>query len=121
MAASREFLESLSADATRLGQFILDPDAVMSDAGLSDEDKATIRTGFTGIIWARMSGVSAKEAFRMNLLPPISPQQVVPAPAPAPAQAPQVQMAPLQVPPLQFMFQTLPVIAVWYPPYYGSR
>jgi hypothetical protein len=120
MVTSREFLESLSADATRLGQFILDPDAVMSDAGLSDEDKATIRSGFTGIIFARMSGVSAEEAFRMNLLPPISPQQVAPSGAPAPPQGPPVQMTPIH-PPFQFMFQAPPLIAIWCPPFYGNR
>jgi hypothetical protein len=121
MTTSREFLESLSSDATRLGQFILDPDAIMSDAGLSDEDKATIRSGFTGIIFARMSGVSAVEAFRMTLQPPIPPQHVGLSGVPAPSQAPPIQMTPPQVPPPQFMFQTPPLIAIWCPQFYGNR
>jgi hypothetical protein len=65
MATLKEFLSDLAQDPQRLGEFILDPDAAMDAAELNDEDKDALRSGFTGIIYARLSGMSVDESFQI--------------------------------------------------------
>ena len=65
MATLRELLSELAQNPQRLGEFILDPDAVMDAAELSDEDKRALRSGFTGVIYARLAGMSVDESFQI--------------------------------------------------------
>jgi hypothetical protein len=63
MTTLKEFLSNLAQDPKSLGEFIIDPDGSMSAAEVSEQDKQAIRSGFTNIIYARLSGVSVDEAF----------------------------------------------------------
>src|SRR3954468_12005720 len=96
MATLREFLAELATDATRLGEFILDPDTSMSGAELSEADKAALRSGFGNVIAARLAGLPAEEAFAFTLQMPQIPQAAV-----GPSAQLQLQL-PVQFPPLQF-------------------
>lgn len=119
MATLREFLSELATDATRLGEFILDPDASMSGAELSEADKAALRSGFANVIAARLAGLPAQEAFAATLQAPaaaglfpslqISPLQISPLQITPPLQLP-LQISPPQiVPPLQLPLQFPPL------------
>jgi hypothetical protein len=102
MADLKAFLATLATDPSRLGEFIRDPEAAMVAEGLSEDDKAALKSGFPGIIHARLAGVSIDDAFKVTLRPPVSPQQFV-FPVQLQQLAPQFQ----QLPP-QFIFQQLP-------------
>ncbi len=65
MATLKELLSELAQDPQRLGEFILNPDAVMEAAELSDEDKHALKSGFTGIIYARLAGANIEDAFQI--------------------------------------------------------
>ena len=41
----KKFLGELAADPTKLGKFILDPDAAMNAAGIPDDQKGDIKSG----------------------------------------------------------------------------
>src|SRR5215813_2066904 len=77
MADLKEFLASLATDPHKLGEFIHDPEAAMTAAQLSDDDKAAIKSGFPALIHARLAGVSVQDVFKTTLRPPVSPQQFV--------------------------------------------
>lgn len=77
MADLKEFLANLATDPSALGNFIIDPDAAMKRAQLSEEDQAALKSGFPGLIHARLAGVPIKDVFDVTLRPPVSPQQFV--------------------------------------------
>ena len=52
----RRFLVGLATNADQLGRFIKDPDGSMRDAGLSEGDRATLKSGNAATIYARLSG-----------------------------------------------------------------
>lgn len=45
MIELRDFLATLAVDPLKLGEFIHDPEAVITAADLSEADKATLRSG----------------------------------------------------------------------------
>jgi hypothetical protein len=123
MADLREFLSELATDPQRLGQFILDPEAAMTEAELSEEDKQALRSGFPAIIYARLAGLSTERAFQIDLPRPGG-QQPLQFPQFPPLQFPQQfpQFPPLQFPqqfpqfpPLQFpqQFPQFPPPQIW--------
>jgi hypothetical protein len=110
MADLKEFLAGLATEPARLGEFIMDPEAVAKKAGLSEDDVAALKSGLPGLIHARLAGVSLEDAFNVTLRPPVSPNQFVfPVQLQQPLQISQLQ-SPLQFPqfPPQFIFQQLP-------------
>ena len=56
--ALRTFLVSLATDAAKLGKFVKDPDTAMEEAGLNPTDQATLKSGNSAAIYARLAGVS---------------------------------------------------------------
>lgn len=71
MANLIDFLAELAINPQKLGEFIHDPEAAMSAEGLSSEDQAALRSGFPGIIYARLAGVPIQQAFQLTSPPPI--------------------------------------------------
>jgi hypothetical protein len=73
----KKFLTELAQDAEKLGKFIQDPEKAMKTAGLSPEDQAALRSGFPGVIYARLAGLPIEEAFKIppskRKLPPLFP------------------------------------------------
>jgi len=118
----KEFMSGLATDPRKLGEFLHEPEDTMSAANLSEEDKAAIRSGVPGIIYARLTGVPKEHAFW-----PV--QLVKRTPTPASLQVPPqyvVQPPPQHVVypppqyvvyPPQFVVQPPPQYVV-YPPYY---
>jgi hypothetical protein len=105
MAELREFLSELATNPSRLGEFIQDPEAAMTAAELSDEDKTALQSGFPAMIYARLMGVPAEQAFTIRA--PIAPPQIAQV-------APQI--VPLQLPPQlppQIVWPVLPPQIVW--------
>jgi hypothetical protein len=105
MATLKDFLSELAIDANKLGQFIHDPEAAMTAAQLSDEDKAALRSGFPGVIYARMAGLSTEKAFEITLRPPVGPMQIV-----LPPQLPLVHQLPPQLPLVHQLPPQLPLV-----------
>ena len=67
----KEFLSNLATDPRKLGEFLHEPEAAMSAANLSEEDKTALKSGFSGIVAARLAGASLEEAFKwMKVGPP---------------------------------------------------
>jgi hypothetical protein len=60
----KEFLKNLATDARKLGEFLHEPEAAMSAANLSEEDKTALRSGVAGMVAARMAGVPLDQAFK---------------------------------------------------------
>src|SRR5215217_7611861 len=52
----RSFLVNLATDPARLGEFIRDPDAAMSDIDLDTQDQAALKSGNPAAIYARITG-----------------------------------------------------------------
>ena len=52
----RSFLVNLATDPARLGEFIRDPDAAMSDTDLDTQDQAALKSGNPAAIYARITG-----------------------------------------------------------------
>ena len=75
MATLKELLSDLAQNPRRLGEFILDPDTVMDEAELSDDDKRAMRSGFAGIVYARLAGMAVEDAFQLASQPPPTPVQ----------------------------------------------
>ncbi|HYW72774.1 MAG TPA: hypothetical protein VE961_17245 [Pyrinomonadaceae bacterium] len=50
----KEFLCELATDPKRLGAFISDPDAAMSEAGLEDDDRHVLKSGNMALIHQRL-------------------------------------------------------------------
>ena len=92
----------------------------MAAAELSDEDKAALRSGFPGIIYARLAGLSLEDSFGITLRPPVSPLQIVFPQQLPPQQLPPQQLPlqlPLQLPPqLPPVFQLPPQLPPVFPP-----
>jgi hypothetical protein len=65
MANLEEFLAALAVDPKKLGEFIHDPDTVMKAEELSDDDATALRSGFAGVIHARLAGVEKERAFTL--------------------------------------------------------
>jgi hypothetical protein len=126
MATLREFLSELATDPTRLGEFILDPDAAMSAAELSEADKAALRSGFANLIAARLAGLPAEEAFAATLQAPQAAQaaaglfpslQITPQLQLFPQLVPlQFPITPPIIPPLQFFPPPPPQVMLQFPP-----
>ncbi|PYK86595.1 MAG: hypothetical protein DME40_16095 [Verrucomicrobia bacterium] len=54
----KEFLSNLATDPWKLGEFLHAPEPVMSAANLSEADKTALRSGVSGMVAARLAGVS---------------------------------------------------------------
>src|SRR5438105_15608138 len=54
----KEFLSNLATDPRKLGEFLHAPEAVMSFGNLSEADKTALRSGVSGMVAARLAGVS---------------------------------------------------------------
>jgi hypothetical protein len=84
VAKLKDFLTELAIDPKKLGDFIHDPEAAMTAAGLNDEDKAALRFGFPDVIYARLAGVPIQEAFQKYFLTMSPPPPPEPEPEPEP-------------------------------------
>lgn len=69
MAKLIDFLAELAINPQKLGEFIHDPEATMTAERLSSEDQAALRSGFPGIIYARLAGVPIQQAFQLTSSP----------------------------------------------------
>ena len=74
MAELKDFLAELAINPKKLGEFIHDPEAAMTKAELSKEDKAALLSGFPSIIYARLAGVPTQQAFQITSSSPIGMQ-----------------------------------------------
>jgi hypothetical protein len=83
-----DFLTELAIEPQKLGQFIHDPEATMTAASLSSEDKAALRFGFPDVIYARLAGVPIQEAFQKYFLTMSPPPPPEPEPEPKPEPEP---------------------------------
>src|SRR5215470_13117417 len=109
----KEFLSNLATDPRKLGEFLHEPEAAMSAANLSEEDKTALKSGFSGMVAARLAGVSLEEAFKWVAVAPQPPAWWV-------AWTPQPQFVVYPPPqyvvyPPQFVVQPPPQYVV-YPP-----
>ena len=102
---SRNFFSDLAQDPNALGGFILDPEAAMEAAELDEEDRKAMRSGFTGVIYARMAGMTSRRLKIPELLPGARRGRGARAGSPAPQPFPQVPVQFQQLPP---QFQQLP-------------
>jgi len=131
----KEFMSGLATDPRKLGEFLHEPEDTMSAANLSEEDKAALRSGVPGMIYARLKGVSMEHAFwpvTLNKAPPAPapqyfvqppPQHVVYPPPQYVVYPPQFVVQPppqYVVYPPQFVVQPPPQYVV-YPPYYPGK
>src|SRR5215472_4193764 len=130
MADLKEFLAELAIDPQKLGEFIHDPESAMEAAGLTDNDKAALRSGFASIIYARLAGLPTEQAFQVNLRAPVGPPQIVmpviqqvlpqlPLQGVFPPQLPVIQQLPpviQQLPPQLPVIQQLPPTIHQLPP-----
>src|SRR5438094_5469021 len=71
----KEFLSNLATDPRKLGEFLHAPEAVMSFGNLSEADKTALRSGVSGMVAARLAGVSLDQE---------TPQRPPPTPPPPP-------------------------------------
>ena len=62
----KKFLSNLATDPRKLGEFLHEPEAAMSTANLSEEDKTALRSGVSGMIAARLAGVPLDKAFQLQ-------------------------------------------------------
>jgi hypothetical protein len=92
MVELKKFLAELAVDPVKLGEFIHDPNAAMTAAELSDEDKDALKSGFPGIIYARLSGLSIEDAFNARAI--IAPNNVPWWPIIAPNNVARYQLPP---------------------------
>ena len=131
MAELKDFLSELAINPQKLGEFIHDPEAAMTAAELTNEDKAALRSGFPGIIYARLAGIPTKEAFQIASRPPDSTQQNVSFSQFLPNYPPQIwpqvwpppQIWPQIHPPPQIWPQVWPPPQIWpqvWPPQPGG-
>ena len=67
----KEFLSNLATDPRKLGEFLHAPEAVMSFGNLSEADKTALRSGVSGMVAARLAGVSLDQETPQP--PPIRP------------------------------------------------
>jgi len=74
VAELKDFLAELAINPKKLGEFIHDPEAAMTKAELSKEDKAALLSGFPSIIYARLAGVPTQQAFQITSSSPIGMQ-----------------------------------------------
>lgn len=130
MATLKEFLSQLALDASKLGEFIHDPEASMTAGELGDEDKGALRSGFPSIIFARLAGVPTDEAFNLTLRQPATLQQlmhpvtlqqlvsypVVVSPVTVPQMPPVFQLPPQLPPQMPPVFQLPPQLPPQMPP-----
>ena len=116
----KEFMSGLATDPRKLGEFLHEPEETMSAANLSEEDKAALRSGVPGMIYARLKGVSMEHAFwpvTLNKAPPAPAPQYFVQPPPQHVVYPPPQYV---VYPPQFVVQPPPQYVV-YPPYYPGK
>jgi len=131
MSDLKTFLSKIAVDPTKLGEFLLDPEKVMSAAKLSDEDKTALRAGVPALIAARLAGraldeilgLQAGQPFQFVVQPPqfvVHPPQFVVQPPPQFVVHPPhfvVQPPPqFVVHPPQFVVQPPPQFVVYPPP-----
>ena len=98
----KEFLSNLAIDAHKLGEFLHEPEAAMSAAALSEEDKAALRSGVAGMVAARLAGVPLDQAFML-----LAYQKGAAVPAPPMIHPIQVQP---QAAPMIHNIQALPMV-----------
>src|SRR5436190_5466529 len=82
----KEFLSNLATDPRKLGEFLHAPEAVMSFGNLSEADKTALRSGVSGMVAARLAGVSLDQETPQP--PPIGPRPQPPPPHPNPPPPP---------------------------------
>src|SRR5262245_1076569 len=104
MATLKEFLADVALDPQKIGAFIQDPATQMKTAERSAEDHAALRSGFPGMIYARLSGQPVSEAFQVREGAAVAiPAAQLPVPAQLPPQIQLMQLPPqiqlLQLPP----------------------
>src|SRR5436853_3992952 len=73
--ALKQFMVNLASDIGGLSKFIANPQAVATEAGLSQEDRDILFSGDQNRIYAALAGIE-----------PPKPQETPPAPAPAAAE-----------------------------------
>ena len=80
----KEFLSNLATDARKLGEFLHAPEATMSAANLSEADKAALKSGVSGMVAARLAGVSLDQETPQppQIGPSPQPPQIGPSPQP---------------------------------------
>lgn len=59
----KDFLSELAINPEKLGSFIHNPEESMKSAQLDEEDQDALKSGFAGMIYARLAGVPTEEAF----------------------------------------------------------
>src|SRR5437762_7038036 len=77
----KEFLSNLATDARKLGEFLHEPEAAMSAANLSEEDKTALRSGVAGMVAARLAGVPLDKAFQLQSTMYVCYMKAAPEPA----------------------------------------
>src|SRR5437667_5746836 len=70
----KEFLSNLATDPRKLGEFLHAPEDMMSAANLSEGDKAALRSGVPGMVYACLMGVPLDEAFLPNQIIKVTPE-----------------------------------------------
>ncbi len=70
MSDLNEFLTHLATDPGTLGQFILHPEGVMSEAHLAEEDRLAVLSTFADMMYARFSGYPVEMALKIPPPPP---------------------------------------------------
>src|SRR5207248_6411182 len=80
----KEFLSNLATDPRKLGEFLHAPEAVMSFGNLSEADKTALRSGVSGMVAARLAGVSLDQETPQppQIGPSPQPPQIGPSPQP---------------------------------------
>ena len=80
----KEFLSNLATDPRKLGEFLNAPEAVMSFGNLSEADKTALRSGVSGMVAARLAGVSLDQETPQppQIGPSPQPPQIGPSPQP---------------------------------------
>ena len=80
----KEFLSNLATDPRKLGEFLHAPEAVMSFGNLSEADKTALRSGVSGMVAARLAGVSLDQETPQppQIGPSPQPPQIGPSPPP---------------------------------------
>jgi len=95
----KEFLSNLATDPRKLGEFLHAPEAVMSFGNLSEADKTALRSGVSGMVAARLAGVSLDQETPQppQIGPSPQPPQIGPSPQPpqiGPSPTPQIGQTP---------------------------
>src|SRR5439155_25976288 len=80
----KEFLSNLATDPRNLAEFLHTPEAVMSFRNASEADRTDLRGGVSGMVAARLAGVSLDQETPQppQIGPSPQPPQIGPSPQP---------------------------------------